>query len=53
MVENLQDQFYQLEKKQAKGAKFCATRCELEGEKCSKTFLKLFERQESAKSNNI
>ena len=53
MIKNLQDEFYQLENKQAKGAKLCANiKQELQGEKCSKTFFKVLERQ-YAKSNNI
>ena len=43
MVEILQDELYQLEKKQAKDPKPCAnTRCELKDEKCWKTFYKVF-----------
>ena len=38
MVENLQDELYQLENKQAKGANI---RQEVEGKKCSKTFFKV------------
>ena len=46
MIENLQDEFYQLERKQVKSAKLCANiRWDLEGEKCSKTFFKVPERQ--------
>ena len=46
MIENLQDDLYQLENKQEKGAKLRANiRWELEGEKCSKTFFKVLERQ--------
>ena len=42
MTENLQDQLYQLESKQAKGAKLHANiRWKLEGKKFSKTFLKV------------
>ena len=41
MIENLQDELYQLENKQAKGAKLGAKiRQEAEGEKYSKSFLK-------------
>ena len=41
MIENLQDELYQLDKKQAKYSKLCANiRWELEGQKCSKTFSK-------------
>ena len=37
MIEKFQDQFYQLENKQAKGAKRCANiTWELDGEKCLK-----------------
>ena len=43
---NLQDELYQLENKQAKGAKLRPTiRWKLEGEKCSKTFFKVLERK--------
>ena len=46
IIENLQDELYQLKKKQAKGAKLRANiRQKLEGEKCSKTFFKVLERQ--------
>ena len=46
MIENLKDEFYQLENKQEKGAKLHANiRQELEGEKCSNTFFKVLERQ--------
>ena len=42
----MQDELHQLENKQAKGAKLRANiRQELEGEKCSKTFFKVLERQ--------
>ena len=42
----IQDELYQLENKQAKGDKLCANiRLELEDKKCSKTFLKVLERQ--------
>ena len=42
MIENLQDELYQLEKKQAKGAKFDANMGqEVQGKKWSKTFLNL------------
>ena len=51
MIENedelYQDELYQLEKKQAKGAKLLANiRWQLEGEKCLKTFFKVVDRQE-------
>ena len=43
MIENLQDELYQLENKQAKGAKLPANiGWELESEKCSKTFFKVY-----------
>ena len=46
IIKNLQDEFYQLENKQAKGAKLRPTiRWKLEGEKCSKTFFKVLERK--------
>ena len=41
MIENLQDDLYQLVNKQAKGAKLCANiRQQLEGKKYSRTFFK-------------
>ena len=53
MIENLQDELCQLENKQASGVKLRANmRWELEGEKCSKTFLKVLERQNLEKTNN-
>ena len=46
MIKNLQDELWQLENKQAKGAKLRAiTRQQLEGEKWSKTLSKVLERQ--------
>ena len=46
MINNLQDEFYILESKQAQGAKIHANiRCDLEGEKCSKTFFNMLQRQ--------
>ena len=46
MIKNLQDELYQLENKQAKGAKLPPTiRWKLEGEKCSKTFFRVLERK--------
>ena len=46
MINNLQDELYVLESKQAQSAKICANiRWELAGEKCSKTFFKVHERQ--------
>ena len=45
MIENLQDELYQLENKQAKSGKLRANiRWDLEGEKWSKTFFKVLER---------
>ena len=46
IIKNLQDELYQLENKQAKGAKLRAKiKWELEGEKCSKIFFKVLERR--------
>ena len=46
MIENLQNELYQLENKQSKSAKLRANiRQELEGEKGSKTFFRVLERQ--------
>ena len=46
MLELLQSELYQLENKQAKGFKLGANdRQELEGEKGSKTFIRVLERQ--------
>ena len=46
MIKKVQDEFYQLENKQAKGSKPRGIlRCELEGEKCPITFFKVLERQ--------
>ena len=46
MINNLQDELYILESKQAEGAKIHANiRWDLEGEKCSKIFFKVLERQ--------
>ena len=46
MIENLQDEIYQLENKQGKSVKPRANiRWELEGKICSKTFFKVIERQ--------
>ena len=46
MIENLQDELYQLENKQAKCPKLHANiRLELESEKFSKAFFKVLERQ--------
>ena len=46
MINNLQDELYVLETKQATGAKIRANiRWDLEGEKCSKSFFNVLERQ--------
>ena len=46
IIENLQNELYQLEHKQAIGAKLCANiRQALEGKKDSKTFIRVLERQ--------
>ena len=46
IIKNLQDELYQLENKQAKGAKLRdKIKWELAGEKCSKTFFKVLERR--------
>ena len=46
IIRNLQDELYQLENKQRKGAKLGASiRWKLEGKKCSKTFFKVLERK--------
>ena len=46
MIQNLQDDLYQLVNKQAKGAKLCANiRQKLEGKKYPRTFFKVLERQ--------
>ena len=46
MIENLQNELYQLENKQAIGANLCANiRKVLEGEKDSKIFIRVLERQ--------
>ena len=46
MTEDFQDKLHQVECKQSKGAKtFAGIRRELESEKCSKTFCKIFARQ--------
>ena len=45
-INNLQDELYSLESKEAKGAKIRANiRWDLEGEKCSKSFFNILERQ--------
>ena len=46
MIENLPDELYQLESKQEKSAKLKANFVlELDGEKCSKTYFTVLERQ--------
>ena len=46
MIENLREKLHQGESKQSKCAKLCTSiRWELECEKCSKTFCKIFGRQ--------
>ena len=46
LINNLQDELYSLESKQARGAKIRANiRWDLEGEKCSNSFFKILERQ--------
>ena len=46
MIENVQNEFYQLENKKATGSKTCANISqELEGKKLSKTIFKVLERQ--------
>ena len=46
LINNLQDELYSLESKQARGARIRANiRWDLEGEKCSKSFFKILERQ--------
>ena len=46
MINTFQDELYLSESKRAKGAKIRANiRWDLEGEKCSKTFFKVLERQ--------
>ena len=46
LINNLQDELYSLESKQARGARIRANiRWDLEGENCSKSFFKILERQ--------
>ena len=46
MIEDLLEKLHQGKRKQLKGAKICASiRWELEHEKCSRTFYKIFGRQ--------
>ena len=54
MIENLQEKLHQGEIKQSKGAKICASiRWEFQCEKCSKTFWKIFGRQNIQNQTNI
>ena len=54
MNENFQDKLHQVECKQSKGAKSCASiRRELECEKCSKTFCEMFARQNMQNQTNV
>ena len=53
MIENLKNERYQSENKQAKGDKLRANiRKELESKKLSKTFFKVLERQNMQSQNN-
>ena len=53
MIENLQEKLHQGKRKQSKGAKICTSiRWELECEKFSKTFCKIFGRQNIQNQNN-
>ena len=53
MIENLQEKLYQGKRKQSKSAKICASiRWELEYEKCSKTFCKIFAGQNMQNQTN-
>ena len=53
MTENFQDKLHQEECKQLKGAKsYASIRRELECEKCSKTFCKIFARQNMQNQTN-
>ena len=53
MIENLQEKLIQGKHKLSKGAKICASiRWELECEKCSKTFCKIFGRQNMQNQTN-
>ena len=45
MIENLQDELYQLENKQEKGAKICANIRSWNSKKLPKTFFKVLKRQ--------
>ena len=51
MIENLQDEFYQIEKKQTKGAKLCANIRSWRPTNAPKLFFKVFERQNMKTSN--
>ena len=51
--ENYQETLHQEDCEQSKGAKICASiRRELEGKKCSKTFCKIFSRQNMQNQTN-
>ena len=53
MTKNFQDKIHQEECKQSKGSKICASiRRGLECEKCSKTFWKIFARQNMQNQSN-
>ena len=53
MIENLQEKLHQGEIRQSKGAKICASiRWEFQYEKCSKTFWKIFGRQNMQNQTN-
>ena len=53
MIENLKEKLHQGERKQSKGAKLCGRiRWELECEKSSKTFCKMFARQNMQNQTN-
>ena len=51
MIENLQDEFYQIEEKQTKGAKLCANIRSWRPTNAPKLFFKVFERQNMKTSN--
>ena len=53
VIENMQEKLHQGKHKQSKDAKICASiRWELEYEKCSKTFCKIFARQNMQNQTN-
>ena len=52
-IENLQEKLHKAKRKPSKGAKICASnRWKLECEKCSKTFCKIFGRQNMQNQTN-